>query len=290
MTKNLVLNGKLEKPIILWNRTEARAIEHQATISHAVVAGSIEDAVSRSDHIWSCLSGQESVIPSFDKILRHDIRGKLFIECSTITPEATNELARKVIEAGAEFVAMPGTLFVTSVFGGSEQGACRKCADQRSLWRTQHGQCCNLDLSSCWSSGISTESVALSERRVGTVLFFRTCWSQTLDLVVGTDSFFTLNLCRIGRSVIDLSGELPGTASHLKIIGNVLLVQMIESVAEAHVLAEKTGMAAKHLHEVITSIFPGPFAIYSKRMSSGAYSREEVGASLSLTRMVVYCG
>ena len=107
-----------------------------------------------------------------------------------------------------------------------------------------------------------------------------------MDLIVGTDSFPAFDLSRIGRSVIDLSGELPGTASHLKVIGNVLIVQMIESVAEAHVLAEKTGMAAKHLHEVITSVFPGPFAIYSKRMSSGAYSHEAVCTFLPLENFV----
>ena len=116
MTKNLVLNGKLEKPIILWNRTEARTVEHQAAIRHAVAAKSIESAVSRSDYVWSCFSGQEAVIQSFDEILRHDVHGKLFIECSTITPEATNELARKVIEAGAEFVAMPGMQLAASGF------------------------------------------------------------------------------------------------------------------------------------------------------------------------------
>jgi 3-hydroxyisobutyrate dehydrogenase-like beta-hydroxyacid dehydrogenase len=73
-----------------------------------------------------------------------------------------------------------------------------------------------------------------------------------------------------------LGGELPGVASHTKIIGNVLIVQMIESVAEAHVLAEKTGLKAENLHQVITSVFPGPFAIYSARMMSGKYYREKV--------------
>lgn len=41
-------------------------------------------------------------------ILRENVKEKLFVECSTITPEATNKLARRVLNAGGEFVAMPG--------------------------------------------------------------------------------------------------------------------------------------------------------------------------------------
>lgn len=55
---------------------------------------------------------------------------------------------------------------------------------------------------------------------------------------------------------------------------------MVESVAEAHVLAEKTGLNIENIHQVIESVFPGPFAIYSKRMSSGKYYKEEVSLML----------
>jgi hypothetical protein len=41
-------------------------------------------------------------------ILREDIKGKLFVECSTITSEAMDKLARRVLNAGGEFVALPG--------------------------------------------------------------------------------------------------------------------------------------------------------------------------------------
>jgi len=90
----------------------------------------------------------------------------------------------------------------------------------------------------------------------------------------------------IGRAVIDLSGKKPGDASHTKVIGNVLIVQMIESVAEAHVLAEKTGLAAENLHQVITSVFPGPFAIYSKRMMSGGYYKENPIVAIKMAKGV----
>ena len=86
-------------PSSCGNRFGARAVERQASISHAVVSSSIEDTVSGAHHVWLCFSGQEAVIQFFDKTLRYDIHRKLFIGCSTITPEATNELARKIIGA-----------------------------------------------------------------------------------------------------------------------------------------------------------------------------------------------
>lgn len=78
----------------------------------------------------------------------------------------------------------------------------------------------------------------------------------------------------IGRSIVDLSGQSPGSASHAKIVGTVMVVQMIESVSEAHVLAEKSGLPAESLHKVINAVFGGPFSVYSNRMMSGSYFRE----------------
>ena len=108
MATNLVKKGNLEKPIILWNRSYSRAADLSAEIGHSEAVHSVEEAVAPSNIIWSCLSDQEAVLGIFDIILKGDVRGKLFLECSTITPPVTNELAKRVIDAGAEFVAMPG--------------------------------------------------------------------------------------------------------------------------------------------------------------------------------------
>lgn len=108
MATNLVKKGNLEKPIILWNRSYNRAADLSAEIGHSEAVHSIEEAVAPSNIIWSCLSDQEAVLETFDLILKGDVRGKLFLECSTITPPVTNTLAKRVIDAGAEFVAMPG--------------------------------------------------------------------------------------------------------------------------------------------------------------------------------------
>ena len=109
MTKNIVAKADLEKPLILWNRTRKRAEEHSASIGHSTVAATVEDAVTKADIIWSCLQDQEA--ETFEEILEMDIRGKLFLESSTVLPDVTNRIAKHVEEAGAEFVAMPGKIY-----------------------------------------------------------------------------------------------------------------------------------------------------------------------------------
>ncbi|KAF2107337.1 6-phosphogluconate dehydrogenase-like protein [Lophiotrema nucula] len=219
MTKNLVKNGKLDEPLILWNRTHIRAVEHSEQIRNSAAIESLEDAVSTADIVWSCLSTEKVVIELFDTILQQDVRGKLFVESSSITPEATNSLAARVGNAGAEFVGMP-------VFGDAGLA--------------------NAAILTCVPAGLK-DSV-----------------DKVLPFLKGV----------IARSVINLSDEQPGSASHLKMIGNVMIMQMIELTAEAHVLAEKTGLKNELLHQAISTIFPGSCAMYSGKMISGEYHRQ----------------
>lgn len=108
MCKNLVQKGKLEKPLILYNRTTSRTVALNARIGHSIVAESVEEAVAPADITFSCLTDEAAVNQTFDKILTLDVKGKLFVECSTVLAEHMNELSRKVEAAGAHFIAMPG--------------------------------------------------------------------------------------------------------------------------------------------------------------------------------------
>jgi 3-hydroxyisobutyrate dehydrogenase-like beta-hydroxyacid dehydrogenase len=121
MSNNLATKGSLEKPIVLWSRTTANAEAHHSDVPHSVVVPSLAEAVAQSDIIWSCLSDQDAVFTTFEQILKQDVKGKLFIECSTVTPEASTELVAKVLAAGAEFVSMPGMSF-SVCRGGDRQG------------------------------------------------------------------------------------------------------------------------------------------------------------------------
>jgi 3-hydroxyisobutyrate dehydrogenase-like beta-hydroxyacid dehydrogenase len=68
----------------------------------------------------------------------------------------------------------------------------------------------------------------------------------------------------MGRKVIDC-GEDPAKSSLLKIAGNIVTVSLMETVGEAQVFAEKTGLGTEAMEELISEAF-GPIAGgYSKR-------------------------
>ena len=51
---------------------------------------------------------------------------------------------------------------------------------------------------------------------------------------------------------------------------------MIETLAEGHVLAEKSGLGVDNLEKFLETVFPGPYMILSKHMSSGRYHHSSV--------------
>lgn len=75
----------------------------------------------------------------------------------------------------------------------------------------------------------------------------------------------------IGKGNIDFSGQPASKASLLKVIGNTFVLNIAETLAEGHVLAEKTGLGTENLQKFIEALFPGPYTAYSTRMLSGDY-------------------
>lgn len=111
MCKNLVEKGSLQKPLIIYNRTKQRATDLASKLSDkVVVAGSVEDAVKQSDIIFTCLGDDPAVNATIDTALTQEVSGKLFVDCSTVHPETTNALAKRITDKGAEFVACPGEI------------------------------------------------------------------------------------------------------------------------------------------------------------------------------------
>lgn len=111
MCKNLVEKGSLDKPLLLFNRTKKRADDLATKLggpAKAEAVESIKEGVKRADIIFSCLSNDAAVEEAFDAILKvGHVKGKLFVDCSTIHPDTTENLANRVVEAGADFVASP---------------------------------------------------------------------------------------------------------------------------------------------------------------------------------------
>lgn len=76
--------------------------------------------------------------------------------------------------------------------------------------------------------------------------------------------------------MIDLSGEEHGKASLLKIIGNVMIMTTMETVAEMNVFAEKTGLGTGNIQKLIEGFPKVAHTVYSNRMINGEYYQGEV--------------
>lgn len=89
----------------------------------------------------------------------------------------------------------------------------------------------------------------------------------------------------MGRAEINYAGQPHGAATRLKIIGNTFILNMVETLSEGHVLAEKSGLGVDNLHAFIETMFPSPYTAYSNRLKSGDYwNREEPAFAATLAR------
>lgn len=110
MVKNLVEKGNLDKPVILYNRTRKRAEDLAATLpaGKTEIVDSVEEGVKKADIIFTIVSNDAAVQAVFSSALKvGGLKDKLFVECSTIHPETTEQLARDAAAAGAQFLASP---------------------------------------------------------------------------------------------------------------------------------------------------------------------------------------
>ena len=110
MSKNLVEKGKLEAPLIIYNRTTQRAtnLEDELGDDKVTVAKTIGEALSQSDIVFTCLGDDAAVKDMIATAVKGDVRSKLFVDCSTVHPDTTTELAKEIESHGGHFVACPG--------------------------------------------------------------------------------------------------------------------------------------------------------------------------------------
>lgn len=107
MCKNLVNKGGLEKPLIIFNRTQKRATDLNAKLpaGKSTIASGLEEAVSKADIIFTCLGDDNAVKDTIAAAIKGNVKGKLFVDCSTVHPDTTNLLAKSIKAQGAELVA-----------------------------------------------------------------------------------------------------------------------------------------------------------------------------------------
>lgn len=109
MCKNLVEKGPIEKPLILFNRTTKRALNLNKSLpsGSSMVASSIEKIIPQADIIFTCVGDDAAIKATIETALQVDVKAKLFVDCSTVHPDTTEEIAKKITDAGGEFVACP---------------------------------------------------------------------------------------------------------------------------------------------------------------------------------------
>jgi 3-hydroxyisobutyrate dehydrogenase-like beta-hydroxyacid dehydrogenase len=110
MVKNIVEKGSFTSPLAIYNRTTARSEKLASTLpsDRTRVVTSIEEAVADADIIFTCVGDDEAITDTIDTALKTpNVKGKLFVDCSTIHPDTTDKLAKTINDAGAEFVACP---------------------------------------------------------------------------------------------------------------------------------------------------------------------------------------
>ena len=141
MCKNLIEKGKLSKPLIVYNRTKKRAEDLTAQHEHSKVASTVADAVGPSEIIFMCLGTDAAIKETVDAGLKVNVKGKLFVDCSTVHPDTTRALAKQITTAGAQFVASP-------VFGAPAM------ADNGQLIFTLAGPSAAVDLVKPYTVGV----------------------------------------------------------------------------------------------------------------------------------------
>lgn len=114
MARNLLKAGFAVR---VWNRTAAKA---DALVTEGAQLGaSPADVAANSDIIITCVSDTpdvEAVILGEEGVINGAQSGALVIDCSTISPQATREIAGKLAEKGIKMLDAP-------VSGGSEGAA-----------------------------------------------------------------------------------------------------------------------------------------------------------------------
>lgn len=232
MCRNLVEQAQLDKPLLIHNRTVKRATDLCRSLpkGKSEVAESLADAIDKADIIFSCIADDKAVEEVFAVATNGDIKGKVFVECSTIAPETTDAVAKSVLEKGAEFICAP-------IFGSPAMVA----------------------------AGNATLVLAGPESSIKKIRPY-------VDAMAARE--------------INMADEPYRKASTLKVLGNTVILGMVEQLAETYVAAEKSGLGTGYVKQFVEAMFGGsPYPAYTNRMLEGDYyKRDEPLFAVDLAR------
>ncbi|KAK6088775.1 6-phosphogluconate dehydrogenase family protein [Seiridium cupressi] len=113
MSKNLqkYLSSSNAPALIYTNRTLSRGEPLQSL--GAIPAATVGEVAKKSGIVFSCVSNDAVLKSTAEEIIASgDIKGKLYVDCSTVHPDTSIAVSKQIAAAGGEFVAAP-------VFGAS---------------------------------------------------------------------------------------------------------------------------------------------------------------------------
>ncbi|KAK6956757.1 hypothetical protein Daesc_002037 [Daldinia eschscholtzii] len=172
-----------------------------------------------------------------------DVEGKIVVDTTTIHPETTKTLAKRLKEKGAEFAAAP-------VFGATP------VAEAGQLLVAFGGSTAVYEKISPFLKGVIAREVLLvgEEPEQATLL--------------KTTGYFSLFILFPNYPFQDDPTELNGLLIQLK---KFLMARLMELIAEAHVFAEKTGLGSTALERLLELNFGTVAYSDSVRMTTGVY-------------------
>lgn len=111
MCRNIALKGPQTHPVILYNRTAAKATAFAESLGQnkATVAGSLADAVQPASLIFICVGDDHALDHIISAILASsaDLTSKIIVDCSTVHPDTSRRIAKSISERGGSFIACP---------------------------------------------------------------------------------------------------------------------------------------------------------------------------------------
>jgi len=113
MLGTLATKYNTESPILVFNRNNTRSEEFAAKVNSEhgeklAVAPSLGDLVQKSDIIFSIVANDAAIKETVQTAIDSgSIKGKLWIDSSTVSPDTTNEISELIISKGGRFCAAP---------------------------------------------------------------------------------------------------------------------------------------------------------------------------------------
>ncbi|PTU19419.1 hypothetical protein P175DRAFT_0502959 [Aspergillus ochraceoroseus IBT 24754] len=115
MSRNIALKGPQQAPVILYNRTTAKATAFAETLNaqtaHAAIAEpSLPKLVQDASITFICVgddSALDQIIHSITADQDADLTSKIIIDCSTVHPDTSRRTHAALAARGASFIACP---------------------------------------------------------------------------------------------------------------------------------------------------------------------------------------